>query len=576
MFLHGLRTTGYYAGLTALKISMQKKIAARAAGDWWRGALIYQVYPRSFQDSNRDGIGDLPGIISRLDYIAGLGVDAIWISPFFRSPMKDFGYDVEDYRDVDPMFGTREDFLQLLNRSHQLGLRVIIDQVISHTSDQHPWFRESRGSRDNPKADWYVWADPKPDGTPPTNWQSVFGGSAWQWDARRRQYYLHNFLSSQPDLNFHHPAVREQVLDDVRFWCQHGVDGFRFDACNFHFHDRQLRDNPPAAADARVASVRADNPYSMQRHLHDKNQPENIDFLRQLRQILDASEAVSLGEVGDEDALTLMAAYTGGGDKLHMAYSFNLLTPTFSAAHIRAEVEELENHLAATGGWGCWSLSNHDVPRVLSRWGKGLVDQQAEPQAGRRMACVLLAMVCSLRGSACIYQGEELGLTEADIPFELLRDPYGINFWPEFKGRDGCRTPMPWSANQPHGGFTDVPPWLPVPTEHLPWSVAAQHAERDSVLNFFRNFTTWRRAHPALAIGDIRFFDVPEPVLMFSRTLGDQRLLAAFNLGPRAVAVDMPASTMALDGHGLTGSIDTGGKLALDGFGGFFGRLQTS
>ncbi|MDO8300655.1 alpha-amylase family glycosyl hydrolase, partial [Lacisediminimonas sp.] len=266
---------------------MQNRIAAQAVTDWWRGALIYQVYPRSFQDSNHDGVGDLPGIVSRLDYIASLGVDAIWISPFFRSPMKDFGYDVQDYRDVDPLFGTLDDFLGLVQRAHALGMRIFIDQVISHTSDLHPWFVESRSSRDNPKADWYVWADPKPDGTPPNNWQSVFGGTAWQWDARRRQYYLHNFLSSQPDLNFHHPALRSQVLDDIRFWCRHGVDGFRFDACNFHFHDRQLRDNPPAAADARVASVRADNPYSMQRHVHDKNQPENIEFLRELRKVLD-------------------------------------------------------------------------------------------------------------------------------------------------------------------------------------------------------------------------------------------------------------------------------------------------
>lgn len=543
---------------------MQNRNAAKDGLDWWRGALIYQVYPRSFQDSDGDGVGDLPGIASRLDYIASLGVDAIWISPFFRSPMKDFGYDVQDYRDVDPLFGTLDDFLQLVSRAHALGMRIFIDQVISHTSDQHPWFVESRASRDNPKADWYVWADPRPDGTPPNNWQSVFGGTAWQWDARRRQYYLHNFLSSQPDLNFHHPALRRQVLDDVRFWCKHGVDGFRFDACNFHFHDRALRDNPPAALDARVASVRADNPYSMQRHVHDKNQPENLAFLRELRQVLDEYQAVSLGEVGDEEALSLMAAYTGGGDKLHMAYSFNLLTPVFSAQHIRAEVEELEQHLASTGGWACWSLSNHDVARVLSRWGNGHNESA--------LAKVLLAMVASLRGSACIYQGEELGLTEAEIPFELLRDPYGINFWPEFKGRDGCRTPMPWTTGE-HAGFSPAQPWLPVPPEHLPLSVAAQQPDAASVLNFFRNFTQWRRSQPALSRGDIHFLDAPEPVLMFSRTVQGQTVLAAFNLGPAPVTVDVPAGLTALGGHGLGGTLPGAGKLRLDGYDGFFGQL---
>ncbi|WP_151448431.1 alpha-glucosidase [Lacisediminimonas profundi] len=543
--------------------------SAPARKDWWRGALIYQVYPRSFQDSDGDGVGDLPGLVARLDYIASLGVDAIWVSPFFRSPMKDYGYDVQDYRDVDPLFGTLDDFLRLLERAHELGLRIIIDQVISHTSDQHPWFVESRSSHDNPKADWYVWADPKPDGTPPNNWQSVFGGTAWQWDARRRQYYLHNFLSSQPDLNFHHPAVRSQVLDDVRFWCRHGVDGFRFDASNFHFHDRQLRDNPPAAAAARVASVRADNPYSMQRHVYDKNQPENIGFLRDLRRVLDECGAVSLGEVGDEDALTLMAAYTGDGDKLHMAYSFNLLTPEFSAAHIRAEVEELEWRIKKTGGWGCWSLSNHDVARVLSRWGKEHGDRQ--------LAKTLLAMVCSLRGSACIYQGEELGLTEADIPFESLRDPYGINFWPEFKGRDGCRTPMPWSAEDEHGGFSPEKPWLPVPAEHLTLSVSGQQADPGSVLNFFRNFTLWRRSQAPLVSGDIQFLDAPEPVLMFRRTLDGEEILAAFNLGPKPVRVRVPAGVTgfsAVAGHGLAGELQGDGKLLLGRYDGFFGKLR--
>ncbi len=256
--------------------------------DWWRGGVIYQVYPRSFYDSNGDGVGDLRGVVEKIDYIASLNVDAIWLSPFFTSPMKDFGYDVSDYRDVDPLFGTLEDFKQVIEVAHARGIRILIDQVLNHSSDQHAWFKESRSSRDNPKADWYVWADPKVDGTVPNNWLSVFGGPAWTWDSRRKQYYLHNFLASQPDLNFHCEAVQQQLLDDMEFWLKLGVDGFRLDAANFYFHDRQLRDNPPNY-DIREGSigVRADNPYAFQKHLYDKTQPENLGFLRRIRHLLE-------------------------------------------------------------------------------------------------------------------------------------------------------------------------------------------------------------------------------------------------------------------------------------------------
>jgi alpha-glucosidase len=485
--------------------------------------------------------------------------------------MKDFGYDVSDYRAVDPLFGSLADFDRLIERAHQLNLKVMVDQVLSHTSDQHAWFVESRASRDNPKADWYVWAEAKPDGTPPSNWQSVFGGSAWHWDARRRQYYLHNFLSSQPDLNFHNEAVQQQILDDVRFWCERGVDGFRIDACNFHFHDRELRNNPPVAANATISSVRADNPYSMQQHRYDKNQPENIAFLRRLRAVLNEYGAVGLGEVGDEEALKLMAQYTSGGDKLHMAYSFNLLTPESSAAHIRRQVEELEQHINAVNGWGCWSLSNHDVPRVMTRWGK---EHANDP----RLAKLLLAMLGSLRGSLCIYQGEELGLTEAEVPYELLQDPYGKNFWPEFKGRDGCRTPMPWTAEAPHGGFSDALPWLPMAPEHRARSVATQEQQADSVLAFYRKFLAWRKTRPELLSGDIHFPDAPEPVLMLQRGQhGAHSLFAAFNLGSKPVSVSLanlrhsPGRIEALSGHGLTGGVVHGTHLELEPFGGFFG-----
>ncbi|PIV74623.1 MAG: alpha-glucosidase, partial [Rhodobacteraceae bacterium CG17_big_fil_post_rev_8_21_14_2_50_65_11] len=296
--------------------------------DWWRGAVIYQIYPRSFQDSNGDGIGDLSGIIHRLDHVARLGVDAVWISPFFRSPMLDFGYDVSDYRDVDPMFGSLGDFDALIARAHELELKVLIDLVLSHTSDQHAWFQESRQSRENARADWYVWADAKPDGTPPNNWLSIFGGSAWEWDGERMQYYLHNFLTQQPDLNLHNPDVQDGLLDVVRFWLERGVDGFRLDTINFYFHDKDLRDNPALPPEARNATIAPEvNPYNWQDHIHDKNQPENLDFLKRFRAVLDEFPAVTaVGEVGDAQyGLEIQAQYTYGGDKVHMCYSFEFL-----------------------------------------------------------------------------------------------------------------------------------------------------------------------------------------------------------------------------------------------------------
>ncbi|GAB3265528.1 alpha-glucosidase [Chitinimonas naiadis] len=545
----------------------------KTSNDWWRGGVIYQIYPRSFADSNGDGVGDLAGILEKLPYVASLGVDAIWISPIFKSPMKDFGYDVSDYCDVDPLFGDLAGFDQLVTAAHKLGLKVMIDQVLSHCSDQHAWFKESRQSRDNPKADWYVWADPLPDGSPPNNWLSVFGGSSWQWESRRRQYFLHNFLSSQPDLNFHNPAVQQAMLDSIRFWLERGVDGFRFDACNFHFHDRKLRSNPPAEVrDSKTVS--ADNPYGLQAHKHDKSQPENIAFLQKVRALLDEYGAASVGEVGDDNSLKLMAKYTSAGDKLHMAYSFNLLTPDGSAGHIRQQVEELEAQLHKTGkkeggeGWGCWSIGNHDVARVVSRWGKG--------EANPAYAKVLLAMSASLRGSLCIYQGEELGLTEADIPFEQLQDPYGITFWPEFKGRDGCRTPMPWQAKGKHAGFTSGKPWLPVAKPHLALAVDKQDGDQASVLNFYRQFLAWRKQQAVLRAGDIEFIDTVEPVLMFTRTLGKDRWLCAFNLGAAPVSIKLAKKlrqAVPVKGHGLQGGSLLQDHLALEAFGGLYAKL---
>ncbi|MEL7480819.1 MAG: alpha-amylase family glycosyl hydrolase, partial [Pseudomonadota bacterium] len=284
---------------------------------WWRGSVIYQIYPRSFVDSNGDGVGDLQGIISRLDYIASLGVDAIWISPVFKSPMRDFGYDVSDYRDIDPIFGTLQDFDQLVAKAHALGLKVIIDQVYSHTSDQHAWFTESRQNRDNPKSDWYVWADPKPDGSPPNNWQAVFAGPSWTWDSRRSQYYFHNFLSSQPDLNLHNPEVQEAILDVATYWMDRGVDGVRLDAINFAMHDPQLRDNPPAP----FVGERPQRTFDLQRHVHNQSHPDIVLFLERLRGVFDRyGDRFSLAEIGGLDAFQEMLAFTSGGTRLNSAY----------------------------------------------------------------------------------------------------------------------------------------------------------------------------------------------------------------------------------------------------------------
>lgn len=487
---------------------------------WWRGGVIYQIYPRSFYDSNGDGVGDLPGIAAHLDYVAALGVDAIWISPFFTSPMADFGYDIADFRGVDPLFGTLADFDALLTKAHALGIKVIIDQVMSHCSIQHPWFAESRQSRDNPKADWFVWADAKPDGSPPNNWLSIFGGVAWRWEPRRCQYYLHQFLADQPQLNFHNPEVPAAQLDNVRFWLDRGVDGFRLDSINFCYHDARLRDNPPKPPELRLGRGFApDNPYAFQYHYYNNTRPENLAFLERLRALLDSYPNIgSLGEISSEDSLATTAEYVTP-TRLHMGYSFELLVDDFSAAYIRSTVETLEAKLA--DGWPCWAISNHDVRRAVTRWG----GEHPSPALAKQ----LIALVGSLRGSVCVYQGEELGLPEADVPYEALQDPYGKAFWPNFKGRDGCRTPMPWNDAR-DAGFGSAAPWLPVPATHRALNVAAQEADTDSVLHGTRAFLHWRKQHPALVQGAIRFLDAPEPVLAFERMHGEQSLLLAFNL----------------------------------------------
>ena len=510
--------------------------------EWWRDAIIYQIYPRSYQDDDGDGLGDLRGITRRLSHVAELGADCVWLSPIFQSPQKDMGYDVSDFTAIDPRFGTMEDFEALIARAHDLGLRVITDQVLSHTSDQHPWFRESRASRDNPKADWYVWADPLPDGSPPTNWHSHFGGPAWEFDPGRGQYYLHNFLSAQPDLNYHNPDVVEAILETCKFWLDKGLDGFRLDTVNYYFHDQKLRSNPPANTRPQVMAT---DLYGMQQNIYNKTRPENIGFLEKLRALTDEYDDIMMvGEVGEMGgrSIQIMGEYTKGTSRLHMTYSFAMLGPDFSADHFRSCVEGFQQ--GAPDGHPYWSFSNHDVPRHVGRWEEYAVSEDAIA----RMTCVML--MC-FPGTIGIYQGEELGLTDTELVYEELTDPPALRFWPNVKGRDGCRTPMVWEKDAPNAGFSKGTPWLPVKSPQAAKAVdQQQHA--DSILSWYKKIIAFRKDTPALCGTTTRFLDLPEPVLAFHRSAEGQDLTCVFNLSKDAVQLSAPSGAQLFGPHHAT------------------------
>jgi alpha-glucosidase len=508
----------------------QEHLQVSSMEEWWRGAVIYQIYPRSFQDGNGDGVGDLPGALARLDHLAALGVDAVWIAPFFRSPMKDAGYDVADHCAVDSIFGRIEDFDALLARAHTLGIKVLIDMVWGHTSDRHPWFLASRSAREGSQADWYVWADPKPDGGPPNNWLSIFGGGAWTWEPRRRQYYLHHFLAAQPTLNLRNPAVLDALLAIGRFWLERGVDGFRLDAVDFYLHDPDLEDNPPRPLEGDVPA----KPFGMQIHLNDGPQPELLSLFARIRALLDEFPgSASIAELSSlPDPLRRAALYTGAnGGRLHMAYTLGLMRRDFSAEALIHSISEAEMAFAADG-WLCWAFSNHDIERVASRWGDG----------SPAFAKLALALLFSLRGSVCLYQGEELGLTEAKLDLAQLRDPFGIAFWPDYKGRDGCRTPFPWRADAPHAGFSEAEPWLPIPPEHLSLAADRQETDAGSVLAFARRMLAWRKSRAEMRDGTLKLVDLGKRLVAFERRSGTQRTLCLFNPGPE------PAPLPRLDG----------------------------
>ena len=482
------------------------------SGAWWQRGVIYQIYPRSFQDSDGDGIGDLKGIERRLDYLAELGVDAIWISPLFPSPMVDFGYDVADYCDVDPRFGTLQDFDALLAAAHARHIKLLLDFVPNHSSDLHPWFVESRASRHNPKRDWYLWRDPAPDGGPPNNWVSDFGGSAWERDVASGQYYYHAFLKEQPDLNWRNPAVQQAMYDVLRFWFARGVDGFRIDVLWHMIKAQDFPDNPlNAAYDPSLMGEM----YRVHQ-VHSTDQPEVHAIAAEMRRIADSyGDRLLIGEIY-LPLERLMHYYGGETAGVHLPFNFQLIEAPWNARGLATMIAEYEAALPP-GGWPNWVLGNHDRPRIASRLGA----------AQARVAAMLLF---TLRGTPTLYYGDELGIGRVDIPPALVQDPRELREPGLGLGRDPARTPMPWDPT-PNAGFTTGTPWLPLNPDWPERNVARLGEAPGSPLALHRSLLALRRAHPALTIGDIALLDADGDILAYERRSGDERLLIALNLG---------------------------------------------
>jgi alpha-glucosidase len=492
-------------------------------GDWWRHGVIYQIYPRSFADSDGDGVGDLAGITARLDHLndgtpASLGVDAIWLSPFYPSPMADFGYDIADYTGVDPVFGTLDDFDRLVAEAHARGIRVVVDLVPNHTSDRHPWFLESRSSRDNPKRGWYVWADPRPDGSPPNNWMSAFprAGGAWTFDRATGQFYLHSFLPEQPDLNWWNPEVREAMDEVMRFWLDRGVDGFRVDVAHKMARDPELRDNPLVEVEedlGETLDVRASRWAKLKSvPRRDEDWPEVHEILRRFRRTLDSyDDRMAVGEVFLLDLVRLARYYGSGQDEFHLAHNFVFLIQPWKAEAFRSVVDEF-NGLLPADAWPAWMLGDHDMPRIASRF-----DEGGNGLARARVAVMLLL---TLRGTPFVYMGDEIGQTDGEVPPERVVD---------VDGRDPERTPIQWDGS-PGAGFTTGDPWLPIGPEAARVNVAAQRDDPASMLSLYRRLIWYRKGSAALRGGDYRSLpDAPGGCFAYLRTAGDERLLVALN-----------------------------------------------
>jgi alpha-glucosidase len=508
---------------------------------WWKHGIVYQVYPRSFQDSNRDGIGDLKGITQRLDHLAWLGVDALWISPIFPSPMADFGYDVADYCGIDPIFGTMADFDRLIGEAHARSLKLILDFVPNHTSDQHAWFKESRSSRESPKRDWYIWRDPGPDGGPPNNWISNFGGPAWTFDEATGQYYYHAFLREQPDLNWRNPEVRAAMHDVLRFWLDKGVDGFRVDVIWHLIKDDQFRDNPPNPG---FHEGQAEINRFLQ--VHSADQPEVHDVIAGLRQVLEEyRDRVLIGEI--YLPLERLVAYYGVDlSGAHLPFNFQLIHTAWNARDVAALVDEYEGHLPE-GGWPNWVLGNHDQHRIATRVGA----------AQARVAAMLLL---TLRGTPTLYYGDEIGLARVPIPEDRVQDPWERNEPGLGLGRDPSRTPMQWDRG-PHAGFSEAEPWLPLDPDHETQNVEALQSDPASILNLYRRLIAARRQCRALAIGSYQAVAVHGQVYAFERRHGGERILVGLNFGHTEATLPLPRD--AGTGHILVStSADRDGETA--------------
>ncbi len=526
------------------------------AGEWWRGAVIYQIYPRSFCDSDGDGVGDIPGIEGKLDYIKALGVDAVWLSPVHPSPNRDFGYDVADFSDVSAEFGGMAAFRRFVDAAHARNIRVILDEVLSHTSDQHAWFAESLKDHTNPKADWYVWADPKEDGTPPNNWLSVFGGPAWSYHPARRQYYFHKFLKQQPKLNLHNSAARKAALDVLRFWLDFGVDGFRLDVANSFLHDAKLRDNSFVPVAERTAHHWGHASH-IQRHDRDANVPENREVLDEIRALAaNYKDRFIFGEFSE--APEMIGHFAGADHGLHSGYTFTFIDDRTFAPKLFADHYAFLDR--QSGLWPCVTFSNHDVRRTVSRW-----RQAGNPQ----FAKLALALLMSLRGTVLLYQGEELGLPDGEIGRDEVRDPVGELYFPYSKGRDPCRTPMPWQSGVPQMGFSTGKPWLPVSPSHASLAALDQSRDERSILSFARRFIRERRMVPALVTGGQKTVLADDAVLAFRRTHENGDVLCLFNhtSAPQRRNLSLPPDAMPLGFGPGGGTMDASGIL-LDPFGG--------
>ncbi|HXL13793.1 MAG TPA: alpha-amylase family glycosyl hydrolase [Bradyrhizobium sp.] len=500
---------------------------------WWRHGIFYQIYPRSFQDSNADGVGDLVGIIERLPYLRALGVDAVWLSPIFPSPMADFGYDISDYTGIDPLFGTMAEFDALVEAAHASGLKVILDLVPNHTSDRHPWFIASRRSRDDLKRDWYIWRDPAGDGGPPNNWLSEFGGSAWEHDAATGQYFYHAFLARQPDLNWRNPAVRQAIHDVMRFWLRKGVDGFRVDVIWHLIKDAAFRDNPPNP------NFQPGRPrYESLWPLHSTDQAEVHEVIAEMRRVVDEFDSrVLIGEI--YLPLERLVAYYGKNlEGAHLPFNFALLSAPWDARRIEKMIFEYESVLPA-GAWPNWVLGNHDRPRVASR-------------VGGEQARVAVMLLLTLRGTPTLYYGDEIGMRQVAIAPDRVRDPFEKNVPGLGLGRDGCRTPMQWNATA-YAGFSTAPPWLPVADDFPHENVVNLDADSRSILSLYKALIVLRRKLPQLVSGDYVPFAAQGDLLLYRRQSEDRAVVIALNLGAEPVSLESESS--GLDGEILLSTL---------------------